>query len=146
MPSLEEVRAGCPASWTETARMRALRGLSAAAAGAIVFTASPPLAAGIGAPLPVKPAAETAPRFGLGRVLSSLHIGAPAPLPGARFAHALPASVALPADAVPVGNQGPVGSCVAWSEAYTILGWYSKHQKHVGAPFAPMYVYSQVNA
>ena len=116
-----------------------------AAAGAIVFTASPALAVGMGATLPVRPAAATTPRFTLGLQPLSLHIAASAHLARGRSAHALPASVDLTGDAVPVGNQGPVGSCVAWSEGYTIMGWYSKHQKHVGAPFAPMYVYSQVN-
>jgi hypothetical protein len=75
----------------------------------------------------------------------NLRIAASAHLTTGRAAHALPASVDLTGDAVPVGNQGPVGSCVAWSEAYTIMGWYSKHQKHVGAPFAPMYMYSQID-
>lgn len=128
--------------------MRALRGLSAAAAGAMIFTASPALAAGIGSAIPLKAAAATTARFPLGLQPLNLRIAASAHLTGgqvSRGAHALPAGVDLTGDAVPVGNQGPVGSCVAWSEAYTIMGWYSKHQQHVGAPFAPMYMYSQIN-
>ncbi|MEN3360363.1 MAG: hypothetical protein V7637_4345, partial [Mycobacteriales bacterium] len=41
--------------------------------------------------------------------------------------------------------QGQVSSCVGWSTGYTLLGWYANYQKHAGAPFAPMYVYSQIN-
>ena len=125
--------------------MRTLRGLSIAAAGAILFTASPALAAGVNPTLTAKPAASVTSRFPLGLQPLDLRIAASAHLTGGRGAHALPASVDLTGDAVPVGNQGPVGSCVAWSEAYTIMGWYSKHQQHVGAPFAPMYMYSQIN-
>src|SRR5262245_9298265 len=38
----------------------------------------------------------------------------------------LPVSVNLRNYAVPVGNQGAVGSCVAWAIDYAMLGWYSK--------------------
>ena len=57
----------------------------------------------------------------------------------------LPASVDLRAYAVPVGNQGAVGSCVTWAIDYGMLGWYSRKTGRVGQPFAPMYTYSQIN-
>src|SRR6478735_4692653 len=57
----------------------------------------------------------------------------------------LPASVDLTADAVPVGDQGATSSCVGWALAHTLLGWYSNHVGRPGQPFAPMYVYSQIN-
>ena len=58
---------------------------------------------------------------------------------------ALPSSVDLTPQGVPVGDQGAVGSCASWAVGYTLLGYYSKAQKHAGQPFAPMYLYSQVN-
>jgi hypothetical protein len=61
------------------------------------------------------------------------------------LATVLPASVSLKNYAVPVGNQGYVGSCVAWAIDYGMLGWYAKKAGRVGQPFAPMYVYSQIN-
>jgi hypothetical protein len=57
----------------------------------------------------------------------------------------LPVSVNLRGYAVPVGDQGYVGSCVAWAIDYGMLGWYSKKVGRLGQPFAPMYVYSQIN-
>ncbi|WP_269329998.1 IPT/TIG domain-containing protein [Kineosporia babensis] len=56
----------------------------------------------------------------------------------------LPASVDLRAYAVPVGNQGAVDSCVAWSQGYAIAGWYANRYGKGGQPFAPMYMYSQI--
>jgi C1A family cysteine protease len=79
----------------------------------------------------------------LGALPATARIGAS--VKAVRGAHALPASADLTGYAVPVGNQGAVGSCVAWSIAYGMLGWYSNFQHHTGAPFAPMYAYTQVN-
>jgi len=56
-----------------------------------------------------------------------------------------PASVDLRKYAVTPGNQGAVGSCVTWAIDYGMLGWYAKYSGHAGAPFAPMYTYSQIN-
>ena len=57
----------------------------------------------------------------------------------------LPASVDLTQWAMPVGDQGQVGSCVTWAINYSMMGWYANHAGHsfVGAP---MYVYSQIHA
>ncbi len=60
-------------------------------------------------------------------------------------AAALPASVDLSRYTQKVVDQGPVGSCAAWAIAYGMAGWFARSQGHAGAPFAPMYVYSQVN-
>lgn len=58
---------------------------------------------------------------------------------------ALPAAVDLRTWAVPVGNQGTLSSCVTWAIDYAMLGWYSRHDRRAGQPFAPMYAYSQIN-
>ncbi len=60
-------------------------------------------------------------------------------------AAASPASVDLTAYAPPPGDQGQISSCVSWSVAYDLMGYYANRTGHVGAPFAPMYIYSQVN-
>lgn len=56
----------------------------------------------------------------------------------------LPASVDLSRYATKVGDQGSVNSCVAWTVGYAMMGWFSNSQGHAGAPYAPMYTYSQV--
>jgi Papain family cysteine protease/Ig domain of plant-specific actin-binding protein len=59
----------------------------------------------------------------------------------------LPASVDLTPFAMPVGNQGPVGSCAAWATDYGALGYWENVQKVRGGGLEPMYTYSQfVNA
>jgi hypothetical protein len=58
----------------------------------------------------------------------------------------LPLGVDLTPWAVPPGDEGPVESCVAWAIAYSMLGWYSRHDGKAGHPFAPMYSYSQINS
>ncbi len=58
---------------------------------------------------------------------------------------ALPASVDLTKYAEKVGDQGAIGSCAAWAIGYGMLGWFARSQGHTGAPYAPMYAYSQVN-
>jgi hypothetical protein len=56
-----------------------------------------------------------------------------------------PASYSLKSFAVPIGDQGWVGSCVAWAVDYGMLGMYAKKAGRLGAPFQPMFVYSQIN-
>ncbi|MEU7908434.1 IPT/TIG domain-containing protein [Actinoplanes sp. NPDC049118] len=53
----------------------------------------------------------------------------------------LPASVDLRQYAPSPGDQGQVGSCVAWSIAYSIMGYYAKRTGGVGAPYAPLFLY-----
>ena len=60
---------------------------------------------------------------------------------------AFPETVDLTKWAVPVGDQGSVGSCVAWTIAYGLMGWYENRDTggHISDMFAPMYMYSQIN-
>jgi hypothetical protein len=58
---------------------------------------------------------------------------------------ALPAAVDLTKYAEKVGDQGQVNSCAAWAIGYAMMGWFARSQGHTGVPYAPMYVYSQVN-
>jgi Papain family cysteine protease/IPT/TIG domain len=62
-----------------------------------------------------------------------------------RAATSVPAAVDLTPYAASPGDQGQVGSCVGWATGYTLQGWYANYQRHAGAPFAPMYVYAQIN-
>ena len=57
----------------------------------------------------------------------------------------VPASVDLSKYDETVADQGPLGSCAAWAIGYGMMGWFARSQGHAGVPFAPMYVYSQVN-
>ena len=47
---------------------------------------------------------------------------------------------------VPVGDQGQVGSCVTWAIDYAMMGVYAREQGRPNTQFAPMYVYSQIQA
>ncbi len=60
-------------------------------------------------------------------------------------AQTLPASVDLTPDAMPVGDQGQVGSCAAWSTDYGALGYWENEQGIAGGGLEPMYTYSQVD-
>ena len=82
------------------------------------------------------------PRLGL--LPSKNRIDPIKPAPGANGV-TLPASVDLRTWAVPVGNQGNLGSCVSWAINYAMLGWYSRHDGKAGQPFHPMYTYSQIH-
>ncbi len=86
--------------------------------------------------------AHGVPRHGLGLIVRPHARTSPSRL---RVASAPPAAVDLSSWAPPVGDQGQVGSCVTWAIAYGAAGWYANVQHRLGAPFAPMYVYSQIN-
>jgi hypothetical protein len=73
--------------------------------------------------------------------LPSLRLVAP---PDVGIASELPDAVDLREWAMPIGDQGAVGSCVTWAIDYAMLGWYAKKTGRDGAPFAPMYTYSQI--
>ncbi|MEV6595543.1 IPT/TIG domain-containing protein [Actinoplanes sp. NPDC051346] len=62
-------------------------------------------------------------------------------LGGAQAFEALPASVDLRKYAPAPGSQGQVGSCVAWSIGYSIMGYYANRTGGSGAPFAPLFLY-----
>jgi len=58
-----------------------------------------------------------------------------------------PDSVDLSKNNPPVGDQGALGSCVAWAEDYGVAGWYANRTGHTPpGPYAPMYIYSQIQA
>jgi hypothetical protein len=57
----------------------------------------------------------------------------------------VPASVDLSRFDPKVADQGALNSCAAWAIGYGMLGWFAGSQGHAGAPFAPMYAYSQLS-
>jgi hypothetical protein len=79
----------------------------------------------------------TGPRIAAGHRVSTLGIAA---------ADVLPTSVDLTTKTITPGNQGKIGSCVAWSIGYTLAGYYANAQAQTGSPYAPMYLYSQIHA
>jgi len=115
--------AASPPSWWRMTRVRTLLVGAAVALG--LLTAASPAAAvnGLGA---LPPTTTVAP--------SSL---------SARLT--LPSSVDLTAWAVPVGNQGSVGSCTGWAFAYNLAGWYARRAGLTETSFSPMFMYSQIN-
>jgi hypothetical protein len=54
---------------------------------------------------------------------------------------ALPDSATLKSNLPAVGDQGQIGSCVAWTVAHSIMGYYAKRDNATGAPYAPLYLY-----
>ncbi|OJF10866.1 IPT/TIG domain-containing protein [Couchioplanes caeruleus] len=87
--------------------------------------------------------ASAAPRGGElpyvgGLLLSPTRV--PATVRGGALA-ALPASVDLRRYAPPARSQGQVGSCVAWSIGYSIMGYYANRTGGSGAPYAPLFLY-----
>lgn len=85
----------------------------------------------------------SSPQRGYGALRPKQSVTAP-PRPLAYGATALPPSKDLTAWAVPAGEQYDLQSCVSWTVAHGMLGWY---QKRAGAAqsFAPTYVHSQIN-
>lgn len=55
-----------------------------------------------------------------------------------------PASVDLTPYAISPGNQGQVGSCVAWAIDYSAYSILENEQGIKGNPHAPMYTYAQI--
>jgi hypothetical protein len=53
----------------------------------------------------------------------------------------LPASVDLRGFAPKPGDQGQIGSCVAWTIAYSVMGYYANRTGGAGAPYAPLFLY-----
>jgi len=53
----------------------------------------------------------------------------------------LPTSVDLREFAPTPGDQGQIGSCVAWTIAYSVMGYYAKRTGGSGAPYAPLFLY-----
>ncbi|MGI5245879.1 IPT/TIG domain-containing protein [Dactylosporangium sp. CA-139066] len=61
--------------------------------------------------------------------------------PMMRSLDVLPDSATLISNLPPVGDQGQISSCVAWTIAHTIMGYYAKRDGNAGAPYAPLYLY-----
>lgn len=57
----------------------------------------------------------------------------------------VPASYSLKQYAMSPGDQGQVGSCVAWATGYTGIGLLANEQGKTGQPFAPMFIYAQIS-
>ncbi|MDG6110297.1 IPT/TIG domain-containing protein [Dactylosporangium aurantiacum] len=54
---------------------------------------------------------------------------------------ALPETASLKLNLPAVGDQGQIGSCVAWTIAHSIMGYYAQRDSAAGAPYAPLYLY-----
>ncbi|WP_222853886.1 C1 family peptidase [Fodinicola acaciae] len=57
---------------------------------------------------------------------------------------AVPDSYDLSSYALSPGDQGQVGSCVAWATMHSGYGILMHEQRISGAPMAPMYIYAQI--
>lgn len=105
------------------------------------------IAASLGGGALVAPQVGAAtPRYPLGLERSPVSAVAPRLVPeqAPTYAAVPPASVDLTQWAVPVGNQGQVGSCVSWTVGYTISGWFARRDGRAGQPYAPLYLYNQL--
>src|SRR5690242_5004456 len=60
---------------------------------------------------------------------------------GASALDVVPASASLRASMPPVGDQGQISSCVAWTIGYALMGYYANQTAAAGAPYAPLYLY-----
>jgi hypothetical protein len=100
----------------------------ALAAGGTLFAAQPALADTTSLPHTVGGFAAPVNRVGVST-------------PGVRANDVLPASASLVTNLPPVGDQGQISSCVAWTIAHTIMGYYAKRDGGTGAPYAPLYLY-----
>lgn len=96
--------------------------------------------------VPRAEAATSIPRPGLGLERSPTAAVAAKLVPqqGATYGTTPPASVDLTQWAVPVGNQGQVGSCVSWTVGYAISGWFARRDGKAGTPYAPLFLYNQL--
>src|SRR5690349_1091069 len=79
---------------------------------------------------PVTPAADNTQPHGLGLIVPSQPEQATRAEAGEVSAQAvgLPASVDLSQWAMPVGDQGQVGSCAAWATDYSAMGYWMNKQ------------------
>ncbi|NJC70946.1 hypothetical protein HC031_14655, partial [Planosporangium thailandense] len=106
---------------------------------AVTSTAKPAVTS---APKPAPKQGPTA-THPIGGLLANPKKVAAHPRPGAQ--DTLPASVDLRQYAPPVGDQGQIGACVAWSIAHSIMGYYATRTGGSGAPYAPLYLYLRSN-
>jgi hypothetical protein len=87
------------------------------------------------------PTPNRLPHVAGGYVAGKTRVAAKVPAFGAHASAVLPDAVDLRPYAPPVGDQGQVGSCVAWSIAHGIMGYYANRTGGVGAPYAPLFLY-----
>jgi hypothetical protein len=107
----------------------------------LILTATAVLVAiPVGAPAAVA-APATLPHPVGGYVPGKVRTAAKVPHGGAHANDVLPASVDLRDFAPAPGDQGQIGSCVAWTIAYGVMGYYAKRTGGVGAPYAPLFLY-----
>ncbi|SDY15355.1 IPT/TIG domain-containing protein [Micromonospora pattaloongensis] len=104
-----------------------------------VIAVTVPATAAVAAPAPL-------PHVVGGYIPSGGRILAGADQAGVYASTTLPASVDLRQYAPPVGDQGQVGSCVAWTIAHGIMGYYATRTGGVGAPYAPLFLYMRTVA
>jgi hypothetical protein len=117
-------------------------GVTTTAAATTPFAAS-------AAPTPVRATVAATPAHKVGGyVQPSQRYSARTRLPNnlAAAAATVPASVDLRSYAPSPGDQGQIGSCVAWSIAYGIMGYYANRTHGSGAPYAPLYLYMRTVA
>ncbi|PWJ46433.1 Papain family cysteine protease [Quadrisphaera granulorum] len=117
---------------------RAALATSLATATAVVGIAVVPASAATSAPTP----SSSGTLHPLGALVSGT---TQAPILPTNSRMALPESVDLTPWAVPVGDQGSVGSCVAWAIGYGLQGWEANRAGREASIFAPMYMYSQIH-
>jgi Papain family cysteine protease len=98
---------------------------------------------GVTVPLVTQTAAAATAVHGLGALAPTTTIFPTTIAPSA--AVALPVSADISQWDVPVGDQGSVGSCVAWTIAHSMMGWYATRAGLSPRTFSPMYMYSQIN-
>ncbi|MFI5913709.1 IPT/TIG domain-containing protein [Dactylosporangium sp. NPDC051541] len=103
-------------------------GLSLFAAGGTVVAAQPALADTTALPHAVGGFAAPTTRVN-------------AKTPSMRAMDVLPDSASLVTNLPPVGDQRQISSCVAWTIAHSIMGYYAKRDGGTGAPYAPLYLY-----
>jgi hypothetical protein len=88
------------------------------------------------------PAPTQAPHVTGGYIAGTTRVAAKTPtFGGARASAVLPDAVDLRSWAPPIGDQGQVGSCVAWSIGYGIMGYWANRTGGSGAPYAPLFLY-----
>lgn len=119
---------------------KVLGALAALAVAGLVSGGATGMAAASPAPAPAPKPLE----HGLGAIL-----GQHAPRSHtAQPVYDVPAGAALPASkdlpTIAPGDQGKVGSCVAWATTHSGYGVLMNEQNIQGGPMAPMYIYAQI--
>ncbi|GGK17271.1 hypothetical protein GCM10010124_07280 [Pilimelia terevasa] len=123
--------------------MRPLYRLTIGLFAAVVLAPLAPVAASAAPATPRAKTPAAAPKVGgyvktVGRVAARK--------PSGKASEVLPDSVDLRQWAPAIGNQGQIGSCVSWSIAHQIMGYWANRTSGAGAPYAPLYLYMRTVA